>query len=67
MKSDVQVWRTDSKMRWTYVSAPSISACLVQMARVIDDFGLESLVTGVWLGIDDEGEITFGVLTEEDK
>lgn len=61
---NVAVWRTDSDLRWTFVAAPSLCQGLVQLARVLDDFGLEEYVTNLHMEIDDEGFVTVGALTE---
>lgn len=58
------VWRTHSDLRWTFVSAPTITEALVQLARVLDDFGLEPFVSHLDLSIDDEG-VVVGALTEQ--
>lgn len=59
------VWRTNSKIRWTFVTCESVSAGLVQLARVLDDFDLEPYVSHLHLDVDDEGVITIGALTEQ--
>lgn len=59
------VWRTNSDIRWTFVTADTVTEALVQMARVLDDFGLEPYVSSLRLDIDDFGVVTVGALTEE--
>jgi hypothetical protein len=58
------VWRTNSEIKWTFVTAPTVSAGMVQMARVLDDFDLEPYVTDIKMEIGDDGVVTIGALTE---
>ena len=60
------VWRSNSDIRWTFVTADTVTAALVQLARVLDDFDLEPYVTDIKMEIDDH-VITVGALTEQVK
>lgn len=60
------IWRTNSDLRWTFVSADSVSEGLVQLARILDDFDLEPYVSHLHLQVEEDA-ITIGALTEMTK
>jgi hypothetical protein len=63
-ENEHRVWRTTSELKWTFVTASTVTAGLVQMARVLDDFDLEQLVTDIKMELDTDGVVTIGALTE---